>query len=386
MSHRSTAHHAEPSRHSGMRAAHKARVPLPWMNNRVRRRWTRIAYVLIVLFVGALAALNLRVLEQSAGALGLRLPLFVLGFLALPLLYPLARRLGASRTTALWAMALLGACVPWLLLLRRCETCALMPLLLTLAALCYTRVLADKPGAWFSLGLTAAALFLDNPWVGLGLVLGLGLHAAGWVRARALWRALAWAGGVFLLGLLAVVCFPPLGGLPWNLSATIPPLAALLSYLLMLNAWVLPLLALPLLWIALFTDPAHRWRINPEAALPACIIVAVLLMAGTARAIPLLRIAIALAPLAALWLAMGFARLQARTPAWVWVPVGVLLVVTSVPHSLVRWGCQAVGLTRLVPDQAIATRLDIRSPELLIPLYPYVTREITLDGDGMEEM
>ncbi|OPZ10895.1 MAG: hypothetical protein BWZ10_02282 [candidate division BRC1 bacterium ADurb.BinA364] len=164
----------------------------PWQRNSVRRRWT---YLLIGAILLAAAVLIFGNIEPGYDVM-LRLPLTMFGFAALPLLYPLARRLGVSRGTAVWALALLAASVPWLVLLRACAPCSVIPFFVVLGALCYTRVLADLAGAWLSLGLALVALSLANPWAGLGLALGLALHAVGWVRVRARWRALGLSGAI----------------------------------------------------------------------------------------------------------------------------------------------------------------------------------------------
>ncbi|HOF86473.1 MAG TPA: hypothetical protein PLZ36_00025 [Armatimonadota bacterium] len=349
----------------------------PWQRNRVRRRWTYLLGGVVFLAAAALIFGNLD-LDRDAAR---RLPLTLFGFAALPLLYPLARRLGVSRGTAIWALALLAASVPWLVLLRACTTCAVMPFFVVLGALCYTRVLAGLPGAWCALGLALVTLSLANPWAGLGLALGLALHAAGWVRGRARWRALGGAGAILAVGFTVLALYPPARDPAWGLPGG-AGIGQFLGYLLLLNAWVLPLPALPLLGLALFTDPAHRWRVNGEAALPALIITATLLAAGLSPGPIRLRILLGVAPLAALWLAMGLARLQARAPAWVWAPVGVLLVLTALPHLLVRWGSAAIGLHRIIPDRAVSEQLADSPADQLVPLYPLLRDDLT--GDRLE--
>jgi hypothetical protein len=356
------------------------RAPLksPWSRNSVRRRWAYGVFLVIILFAAILVFSNLSLGKPFS----LQLPLTLLGFGALPLLYPVAKRLGASRSTALWAMALLGASVPWLVLLRACTPCATIPFFVILGVFCYTRVLARLPWSWVALGLALTALVLANPWAGLGLVLGLALHAAGWVRQPGQWRMLAFAGAILTLGAILLAVYPPVRDPAWSLPDGSQALGQFLGYLLMMNAWVLPLLALPLLWLALFTDPAHRWRVNADAALPALVIVATVIVASLSPSPMRLRILLGLAPLAALWLAMGLTRLQTRTPAWVWVPVSLMLVLTSLPQTLVRWGSQAIGLHHAIPDRTFSAQLAERRPAMLVPLYPLLTHDLageTLD-------
>jgi 4-amino-4-deoxy-L-arabinose transferase-like glycosyltransferase len=362
--------------------AKRTPVKSPWQRNSVRRRWTYLTFTLILVFAAALVFGKMDDLTR----LGLPVLLALCGFGALPLVYLLAKRLGASRATALWAMALLGACVPWLLLLRIGTTSALIPAFITLGAWLYTRVTARLPWSWVALGVSLAALCFIHPWAGMGLALGLALHAACWVRQAPVWRTLGFAGALLALGIIGLCCIPQLRDPAWAMPTGGAAVSRFLSYLLAMNAWVLPWLALPLLWLALFADPAHRWRVNMEAALPALVLLATLLVASFSPEPMRLRMLLGIAPLAALWLAMGLARLQVRTPVWVWAPVGVMLVATALPQMAMRWGCQAIGLHRAVPDRALAQELAPPRAGMLVPLYPYITSDRAVGTVPMEDI
>jgi hypothetical protein len=360
------------------------RLKSPWWNNSVRRRWTRIVFVILVLFVALCSMGYLGQLHSGFGMPLSRLLGVGVGFLALPLLYPLARQCGASRTTALWAMAWLGCNVAWLWHLRQGDDYAMVASALVVGALGYRWLCLGQRRGILWLGIALVGALYQHPPLGYGMLFGLILHYLGWNRERLVGQRFLYALGIGLVGTLACALGEFLVGRlaggagmahgQWAVTgADLGP--RLLAVISLAQFWLLPLFALPLGWSALFSDPAQRWRIAPEGALPAVLLGCGLLAAAAAPRDPHVRAIIGLMPLAALWVALGFARLQTRTPAWVWLPVGVVLMLTLLPQGLVSW-----GLTRTLPPSAGVRRVlpdgGHLSPELVVPLYSYFTREL----------
>lgn len=360
----------------------KALVKNPWLNNSVRRRWTRITYVLLVI-VGALFALgNPAKPTQEQGTL-LHWIFLVIGFLAVPLLYPVARRFGTSRTTALWAMAILAANVPWLLHLRHCDFCALAPVLSLLMIFWYQLTLDEHPWGWVWMGLGGVALVIAHPLAALGVVIGLAAHAGCWVRGRNAWMRLGLALLVMVLG--SAVILHTLGTSTQLSLRAMLTLPALLGEVIFVNPWLL--LALPLLWMALFSDPAARWQPNREISLLGLVVLGIIVAASLDARFVHLHALITLAPLAALWLAMGLARLQARAPVLAWMPVAAMLVLATLPWNLIpgitaeRLAAQRMPYPLLTAHNRLVGRI--------VPLYAYIRHELTGDLrniDGVQEM
>lgn len=353
------------------RVGKSPRLKSPWSNNGVRRRWARIVFAIIVSFVAIIATLNLDGLFARTTTPLPRVLVLALGLLALPALYPLARRLGASRSTALWAMALLGVNVPWLLHLRHGDLSVVTPVLVMLACFCYLQVASASRLAWVGLGGALLGIFVCQPLAACGVVLGLLLHAAGWCRQREQWQQYGLAVGLFAATAIPCSMLLHAGNMTVQWDAFVPNLV---GFFLLVNAWLLPLLALPLLYLILFNDPAARWRPHAEVALLGLLIAGVLLTAGFQRHAGL-RDLLSLAPLAALWLAMGLTRIQARTPVWAWAPVGVLLVATTLPQWLVSRGVCATCLRQRM-NGTLAGRMQQPSADMLVPMYTYIKGEL----------
>lgn len=396
------------TKHKAARQGKGIHIRSPWWNNSVRRRWTRIVFWIVILFVAILALTNQG--QSAKDSLNLHLPIGFLAFLTLPLIYPLAQRLGASRATALWAMGLLGANVPWLWHLRigECWLCAfpkyqwvgsaLLPLFTALCIYFYLLLLDGHRRAWLGLAAAALAIYVCNPLAGLGLFLGILVHAAGWVRQREAWQFLLLSAILTAVGtlvwvqtipwMLTQLDLPSAKPIGWVFNSTSTP-SAIISYFLLMNAWLLPLLTLPLLWVALFTDPAARWRPSREVGILVLVILGTILVASLGRGSGHIHDVVGLIPLAAIWLAMGIAKLQVRAPQWVWLPVAILLVLTTVPQSLVSGGIRRMlieaslrktGQPRITTNITVLNNLSQPHPDMLVPLYPYLTRELTREA------
>ena len=349
----------------------------PWEKGSVRRRWTRIMYLVIVLFVLTMALVNPQPAFTDFREVSARLLMLLVGLLALPSLYILARHLGASRTTSVWAMALLGGNIAWLLALRHGELVTVLPLAVSLSALFYYQLLGGHTRAWVGLGLCVVLAGFCSVPAGLGLLAGLVLHAACWARGRNVLWQLGWAALLITAGAGAVCWIVPLAGRAFS-GAFLP---GLLRDVSAMNTWLLPLLALPLLLWALWHDPAAPWHASRVVTLLAFPLLAGLLIAGCCRRGDDVPALLGMAPLAALWLAMGLARLQARTPAWVWAPVALILVTTTLPQALLGWG------QRTSPHFAsiLLARRHTPPAGLLVPLYAYVEQELAGEGLRVSE-
>jgi len=334
-------------------------------------------YLVVVLFVMALALINPRPVFTDLREAGGRLLLLLLGLLALPSLYKLARHLGGSRTTAVWAMGLLGVNIAWLLALRHSEMVTVLPLAVSLAVICYYRLLEGHPHAWFWLGICLVAAGFCSLPVGLSLLIGVTIHAACWARGRETLTHLAWTALLLVIGATALLAIVPSPGAEFGPIA----LSGFLHGVLMLNAWLLPLAAVPLLLLALWPDPAARWRPSREVVLLALPLFSGLLVASCCRPGTGVLFFLGLLPLAVLWLAMGLARLQTRTPAWVWAPVGALLVATALPPALLTWGLHTRGHSPQTA-QIILAKQHVPPAIPLVPLYAFVEQE--LSGEGLK--
>ncbi|MHB9110808.1 MAG: hypothetical protein ACYDCO_27455 [Armatimonadota bacterium] len=354
----------------------------PWMRNSVRRRWAYIAFVLILLFDAALLSIDLDYQLFNARQAAVHLLVIGGGLGTLAAVYHLARAMRTSRDVGLWAMVMLGLNVPWLLYLRQGDLTSLFSLALALAVLGYLLILNDGRFGGLLLGAGAAGMLACDQPVGVGVLLGIAVHAAWWLRGHSRLRQLAWAAGAFLAaGIPYLYCTRT------QLQLAVPSegwLSGFGASALGLQAWLLPLLTLPLLVMALVHEVGAQWRPQREPLVLALVVVGAVVMAAFDRQGQGLYDIIGLVPVTAVWLALGLDRLQGRVPAWVWAPAGAVLVLTTLPQNLVSWAARAARLPQRVDDVRIARQIDDPGPEMLVPLYPYL-REGTVDEIEVRE-
>jgi len=348
----------------------------PWLRNSVRRRWAYIVFTLILLFDAALLFLDLDYHLFNTRETIAHLLVLSGGLLTLVAVYHLARSMKTSRDVGLWAMVLLGLNVPWLLYLRQGELTNLFPLALALAVLGYLLLLNDSRVGGLLLGAGAAGMLACDQPVGVGVLFGLFVHAVWWLRGRARLLQLAWAGAAFLA--VALPCY--LFTRP-QLQLAMPAdglLAGFGANAVGLQAWLLPLLALPLLAMTLVQVVGPHWRLQREPLALALVVAGAVLLGACCRRDFSLYGILGLAPVTAMWLALGLDQLQRRVPAWVWASIGVMLVLTTLPQNLVSWAARAARLPERVTDVRIARQIDDPRPEMLVPLYSYL-REGTVE-------
>lgn len=364
-------------------SARRTSLLSPWLRNSVRRRWAHIAFVLILLFDAALLFVDLDYHLFNAREMAVHLLVLGGGLVTLAAVYHLARSMKTSRDVGLWAMVLLGLNVPWLLYLRQGSLASLFPLALALAILGYLLLLNDSRFGGLLLGAGAAGMLACDQPVGAGVLFGVAVHAAWWLRGRSRLLQLAWAGVAFVAaGIPAYLFTKP------QLQFAMPAdglLAGFGANALGVQAWLLPLLALPLLAMTLAHEVGTHWRLQREPLALALVVVGALLMGACCRRDFSVYGILGLAPVTAVWLALGLDQLQGRVPAWVAVPIGVILVLTTLPQNLVSWAARAARLPERVADVHIARQIDDPRPELLVPLYSYLREGRVEEFDAMEQ-
>ena len=338
----------------------------PWLCNGVRRRWMRMLFVLLLIFEAALFFVDLDYYHLDTRQILLRALILCSGLVTLALLYAIAQVMKVGRDIGLWAMIFLAMNIPWLIFLRQGDATAFFPCAVALAALGYLLCMRESRFGWPMLAAGGIAMLFCNQPIGLGMLLGIGVHAAWWVRQQSQLTQLAWAavsiavGGITLHPILQLAASE--GGF-W---------AGVSLHILAIFSWLLPLLALPLLALTVGHEMGRHWRVHREVSLFALVVGGVVLMGGLCSHQTHIANIVSIAPIAAIWMAIGLDRLQGRTTPWVWAPVGVILVLTTAPQILVNWTVRMVQLPARISNPHIADQLQEPDMKMIVPLYAYL--------------
>ncbi len=106
----------------------------------------------------------------------IRLPFVLIGLLAIPVIYSLARRISNKKRIAILSALLLAGSVVYLLALRNANYYGLILFAVPAALLCYLKTLNKEKNAWWQFALAGAMLF-HSQWIAfIGTMLGIAIH------------------------------------------------------------------------------------------------------------------------------------------------------------------------------------------------------------------
>ncbi len=106
----------------------------------------------------------------------IRLPFVLIGLLAIPVVYSLAKRISSKKRIALLSALLLAGSVVYLLALRNANYYGLILFAVPATLLCYLRTLDREKNAWWQFALVGAMLFHSQWIVFIGTMFGIAVH------------------------------------------------------------------------------------------------------------------------------------------------------------------------------------------------------------------
>lgn len=211
----------------------------------------------------------------------IRLPFVLIGLLAIPVIYSLAKRISNNKRIALLSALLLASSVTYLLALRNANYYGLILFAVPATLLCYLRTLDNEKNAWWQFAILLGIILFHSQWiVFIGTMLGITAHFLIFNRnLKALKLVAKPIYGIFLLNFIWFV---------WTKQFSKSGIISTpMQYLLLLCIscyhfilWFVPLIfLLYAVWLVIF-NKQRKWLFNNGYALLALTIITSFLFAS----------------------------------------------------------------------------------------------------------